>query len=249
MQYCSLQHQIFLLSPVPSTIGCVFALVPTLHSFWSYVSTDFQKHIGHLPIWGVHFSLSFFFPYHTVHWGSQGKNTEVVCHSHLQLSTFCQISSPWPIFLGWPHTAWLSFTELDKVVINETDWPVVCDSGFSLSALWCPLSVHTILLGFLLHWTWGLSSWPLQESAATALYLGSRVAPNPCCPDLGCREAPLQCASVLPLQPPRFCATIAAVATNNSTTYYSWPCLCYCERIVCMLIARSKRIIKTNILM
>ena len=29
-------------------------------------------------------------------WGSQGKNTEVVCHSHLQWTTFCQISPPWP---------------------------------------------------------------------------------------------------------------------------------------------------------
>ena len=173
----------------------------------------------------------------------------MVCHSLLQWTTLCQTSPPWPIRPGWPHMAWLSFIELDRTVVLWSDWLVFCDYHFHVSALWCTLATPTVFLGFLLHWTWGLSSWPLQESAATALYLGSRVAPNPCRPDLGCREAPLQCASVLPLQPPRFCATIAAVATNNSTTYYSWPCLCYCERIVCMLIARSKRIIKTNILM
>ena len=48
-------------------------------------------------------------------WASQGKNTEVVCHSLLQWTTFCQTSPLWPLHpLGWPHMAWLSFTELDK---------------------------------------------------------------------------------------------------------------------------------------
>ena len=41
-----------------------------------------------------------------------------------------------------------------------SDWLVVCDCGFSLSALWCPLSVPTVLLRFLLPWMWGISSWP-----------------------------------------------------------------------------------------
>ena len=50
-------------------------------------------------------------------WGSQGKNTEVFCHSLLQWTTFCQTFPPWPIRLGWPHTAWLSFIELDKAVV------------------------------------------------------------------------------------------------------------------------------------
>ena len=38
-----------------------------------------------------------------------------------------------------------------------SDWLVFCDCGFSLSALWCPLSASTILLGFLLPWMWGIS--------------------------------------------------------------------------------------------
>ena len=37
--------------------------------------------------------------------GSQGKNTEVICHSLLQWTTFCQNSPPWPVHLGWPYTA------------------------------------------------------------------------------------------------------------------------------------------------
>ena len=50
-------------------------------------------------------------------WGSQGKNTEGVCHSLLQWTTFCQTSPPWPVRLGWPHMAWLSFIELNKAVV------------------------------------------------------------------------------------------------------------------------------------
>ena len=42
MQYCSLQHRTLLLSPVTSTTGIVFALAPSLHSFWRYFSTDLQ---------------------------------------------------------------------------------------------------------------------------------------------------------------------------------------------------------------
>ena len=37
------------------------------------------------------------------------------------------------------------------------DWSDFCDCGFCLSALWCPLSAPTILLGFLFPWTWGIS--------------------------------------------------------------------------------------------
>ena len=42
-------------------LGVVFALAPSLHSFWSYFSTDLQQHIGHLPTWGVHLSMSYLF--------------------------------------------------------------------------------------------------------------------------------------------------------------------------------------------
>ena len=43
MQYCSLQLWTWLLSPVTSTTGCCFfSLAPSLHSFWSYFSTDLQ---------------------------------------------------------------------------------------------------------------------------------------------------------------------------------------------------------------
>ena len=58
-----------------------------------------------------------------------------------------------------------------------SDWLVVYDCGFSLSAPWCPVSMPMVLLGFLLPWTWGISSWLILQSAATAPYLGCGVAP------------------------------------------------------------------------
>ena len=48
-------------------LGVVFALTLSLHYFWSYFSTDLQKHIGHLQTWGVSFSVSYFLPFYTVH--------------------------------------------------------------------------------------------------------------------------------------------------------------------------------------
>ena len=112
--------------------------------------------------------------------GFSGKNTEVVCHSLLQWTTCCQTSPPWPDRLGWPHTAWLRFIELDKTVVLWSDWLVFCDYGFCESALWCALPTPTVLLRFLLPWTWSISSRLLQQSAAAALYLGRGVSPHAC---------------------------------------------------------------------
>ena len=75
--------------------------------------------------------------------------------------------------------AWLSFIELDKVVVLVwLDWLVFCEYGFSVSALWCPLATPTILLRFLLPWTWDISSQLLQQSAPAAPYLGWWVSPH-----------------------------------------------------------------------
>ena len=157
MQYCSLQHRTLPLSPVTATTGYCFCFgsIPSffleLFLHWSPVA------YWHLPTWGIHLSVSYLFAFSYCSWGSQGKNTEVVCHSLLQWTTVCQTSPPWPDCLGWPHRVWLSFIELDRLWSVWSDWLVFCDRVFSLSALWCPLSVPTILLGFLLPWMWGVS--------------------------------------------------------------------------------------------
>ena len=75
-------------------LGIVFALAPSLHSFWSYFSTDLQKHIGRLMTWGVPLLVSYHFAFSYCSWVSQGKNTEVACHSPLPWTTFCQASPP-----------------------------------------------------------------------------------------------------------------------------------------------------------
>ena len=105
-------------------------------------------------------------------WGSQDKNIEVVCHSLLQWITFCQTSPPWPIRLGWPHVAWLSFIELDKAVVHGIRLASFLWLWFQCVCPLMPLATPTILLGFLLPWMWGSSSRMLQQSAAAAPYLG-----------------------------------------------------------------------------
>ena len=118
MQYCSLQHRILLLSPVPSTTGCCFCF-GLIRSFflelflhWSPVAYWAPTYLGSSSFSIYHFAFSY------CSWGSQGKNTEVVCHSLLQWTTFCQTFPPWPTHLGWPHIAWLSFIELDNIVVH-----------------------------------------------------------------------------------------------------------------------------------
>ena len=95
-----------------------------------------------------------------------------VDHILSDLSTMTRPSwvAPW---------ARLSFIELDKaVVLVWLDWLVFCEYGFSVFALWCPLAMPTVLLRFLLPWAWGISSRLLQQSAATAPYLGRGVSPH-----------------------------------------------------------------------
>ena len=118
-----------------------------------YVKLKLQ-YFGHL-MRRVPLLVSYHFAFSYCSWCSQGKNTEVTCHSLLQWTILSDLSTmtcpswvaPW---------AWLGFIELDKaVVLVWLDWLVFCEYGFSVSALWCPLATPTILLGFLLPWTWG----------------------------------------------------------------------------------------------
>ena len=105
----------------------------------------------------------------------------MVCHSLLQWTTFCQTSPPWPVCLGWPHTAWVSFIELDKAVIHVVRmasclwlwFQSVCPVMHSLSAYHLTWVSLTLYVGYLftaapakcscysLPRTWGISSRPL----------------------------------------------------------------------------------------
>ena len=93
-------------------LDIVFALAPSLHSFWSYFSTDLQQHTWHLLTWGVPLSVSYHLSFHTVH--------GVLKARILKWFAIPFPSGPHsvrPVGLGWPHSAWLSVIELDKTVV------------------------------------------------------------------------------------------------------------------------------------
>ena len=84
MQYCSLQHPTLLLSPVTSTTGYCFCFGSVssffleLFLYWSPVAYWAPTDLGSSSFSVLSFSFSY------CSWGSQSKNTEVVCHSLLQ---------------------------------------------------------------------------------------------------------------------------------------------------------------------
>ena len=143
MQYCSLQHRTSLPSPITSTTARSFCFGSV--SSFSLKLVHHWSPVGHLPIWGVHLSVSYLFAFSYCSCGSQGKNTEVICHSLLQWTTSCQNSPPWPVHLGWPYMAWL-IVSLNKTRLWSmwSVWPQGCGQCdqfsvivvFILSALW-----------------------------------------------------------------------------------------------------------------
>ena len=124
MQYCCLQHQTFLLSPVTSTTGyfvCLFVFCfGSIPSFFLELILHCSPGAYWVPtdLGSSSFSV-YLFTFSYCSWDSQGKNTEVVCHSLLQWTMVCQNSPPWPVHLGWPlHSMAHSFTELEKAMIH-----------------------------------------------------------------------------------------------------------------------------------
>ena len=115
IQYCSLRHWTLLLSPVTSTTGYCFFFVSNPSFF-----LELFLHLSPVAYWApTDLGSSSFSIYHFAFsycsWGSQGKNTEVVCHSLLQWTTFCQTSPLWPFPLqGCGPSMW-------------SDWLVFCD--------------------------------------------------------------------------------------------------------------------------
>ena len=99
--FLRLRTNAFLLGQSPQYLNIVTTFAsPSLHSFWSYFSTDLQQRIGHLPSSGVHLSVSYLFAFSCGSWGSQGKNAEVVHHSF----------SAGPCFVRNPHFGCESWT-------------------------------------------------------------------------------------------------------------------------------------------
>ena len=130
MQYCSLQHQILFPSPVTSTTGCCFCF-GSISSFflelvlhWSPVAYWALTDLGSSSFSVLSFCLFILFMGFSRqnYWSGLSFPSPV---DHLQNSP------PWPVRLGWPHTAWLivslSWTRLWSL---WSDWLVFCDCGF-----------------------------------------------------------------------------------------------------------------------
>ena len=194
MQYCSLQHRTLLLSPVTSTAGYCFCFgsIPSffleLFLHWSPVAYWAPTDLGSSFFSIVSFCLFILLMgFSRQEYWSGLPFPSPVDHILSDLSTMTRPSWVAP-------QAWLSFIELDKaVVLVWLDWLVFCNYGFSVSALWCPLGTLTILLGFPLPWTWGISSRLLLTLDEGYLLT---VAPH----DLECGVAPL--GPPAPMQPP-----------------------------------------------
>ena len=117
MQYCSLQHQTLLLSPVTPTLGYCFCFgsIPSffleLFLHWSSVAYSAPTNLGSFSFSILSFYLFILF---------MGFSRQEYCCClpfSFQWTTFCQISPPCPACPGWPHMAWPSFIELDKSVV------------------------------------------------------------------------------------------------------------------------------------
>ena len=111
MQYCSLQHQTLLLSWVPSTTGCCFCFgfIPSffleLFLHWSPVAYWVATDLGSSSFSILWFCLFILF---------MGFSRQEYWSGLLFPSPVDHILSN---HLGWPHRAWLSFTELDEAVV------------------------------------------------------------------------------------------------------------------------------------
>ena len=107
MQYCSLQHQTLLPSPVTSAAGCCFHF-DSISSFFLELSLYSSpgaywapSDLGSSSFSVLYFSLFILFMefLRQEYWRGLPFLS--------QWTMFFQNSPPWPIHLGWPFTAWL----------------------------------------------------------------------------------------------------------------------------------------------
>ena len=153
MQYCSLQPQTLLLSPVTSTVGYSFCFgsIPSffleLFLHWSPVAYWAPTDLGSFSFSILSFCLFILLMgFSRQEYWSGLQFPSPLNHILSDLSTMTRPSwvAPW---------ACLSFIELDKaVVLMWLDWLVFCEYGFRMFALWCPLTTPIVLLVFLLPW-------------------------------------------------------------------------------------------------
>ena len=179
MQYCSLQHQTLLLSPVTSTTGYCFCFGSfplfflKLFLHWSPVAYWAPTDLGSSSFSILSFCLfMLFMGFSGQEYWSGLPFPSPVDHILWDLSTMTRPSWVAP-------RAWLSFTELDKAVVHVIRlasclwlwFQCVCPLMPSLSAYCLTWVSFTLDVGYLFTaapakcshcswpWTWGSSSW------------------------------------------------------------------------------------------
>ena len=182
MQYYSLQHRTLHLSPTTSTAGYCFCFgsIPSffleLFLHWSPVAYWAPANLGSSSfsiLWVCLFILFMVFS-RQEYWSGLPFPSPV--DHHILSDPFTMTSPPWPLRLEWPHSAWLSFTKLDKAVFS------------------------VIRLAIFL-WLWFQCVWPLMISRNTyhltwvSLTLDVGLLLSATTPDLGHGIAPLSLAS------------------------------------------------------
>ena len=137
MQYCFLQHQTLLLSPVTSTTGYCFCFgaVPSffleLFLHWSPVAYWAPTDLGHSSFSVLSFCLFILFMgFSRQEYLSGLPFPYPVDHILWKLSTMTCPS--WVALQGMAH----SFIELDRLWSISSDWLISCDCGFQSL---CPL--------------------------------------------------------------------------------------------------------------
>ena len=93
MQYCSLQHETLISPPDTSTSECCFCFSQA-SSFFQQLFLCFSPvaYWTH-PSLAAHLLVSYVFTFSYPSWGSQGKNTGVVCHSLLSGDVLSELST------------------------------------------------------------------------------------------------------------------------------------------------------------
>ena len=118
MLYCSLQHWTLLLSPVPSTTGFSFCFgsIPSffleLFLHWSPIAYWAPIDLG-----SSFFSVLSFCLFIMLMGFSRQENWSVLPFTSTSGTHSVRLVHHDLSIFGWPHTAWLSFIELDKAVV------------------------------------------------------------------------------------------------------------------------------------
>ena len=124
----------------PFPVLCPLLMFPNLLAYWvQHFELWCWRRLSRVP-WTARrsnqsilkeISPSYLFAFSYCSWGSQGKNTEVVCHSLLRWTMFCQNSPPLPVHLGWPYMAQLTISSNQTRMWSKLSvWLVFYNCGF-----------------------------------------------------------------------------------------------------------------------